>query len=111
MGATKVAPGKTVYDPEVAANDPINDPYSIAYSSGGGFSNIFPQPSYQAAGVANYFKISNPPYAYYSELPDLNSTAAPDYPLIGKNGGLYNRIGRGQVSNVCEVYEATTDTG
>ncbi|RAK75328.1 S53 family peptidase [Aspergillus fijiensis CBS 313.89] len=84
VGATKLYPGYTVADGESAAYDPIGDPYSIAYASGGGFSNIYPIPSYQAAAVAEYFKNHNPPYPYYKGAAN-----------IGKNGGLYNRLGRG----------------
>lgn len=36
------------------------------FPSGGGFSNIYPIPSYQSAAVANYFATSPPPYASYS---------------------------------------------
>lgn len=36
------------------------------FPSGGGFSNIYPIPSYQASAVANYFQTSPPPYKSYS---------------------------------------------
>lgn len=52
VGATKVYPGRTVFEPESAVVDPIGEPYSIAFSSGGGFSNIYPVPAYQAAAVS-----------------------------------------------------------
>ncbi|MCJ1416494.1 hypothetical protein MMC32_002832 [Xylographa parallela] len=84
VGATKVYPNKTVFEPECAVVDPINEPYSVAFSSGGGFSNIYPIPSYQADAVAKFFADYNPPYKYYSG----NAS-------FGKNGGIYNRIGRG----------------
>ncbi|OKL59359.1 Aorsin [Talaromyces atroroseus] len=84
VGATKVYPGHTVWEPESAVVDPAGHPYTIAFSSGGGFSNIYPIPDYQAAAVANYFENYNPPYPYY----EGNAS-------FGKNGGLYNRIGRG----------------
>lgn len=84
VGATKVYPGRTVYEPESAANDPSGDPYDSEYSSGGGFSNIFPVPAYQAEAVAEYFTNHNPPYAYYYNG-SYNSTG----------GGVYNRNGRG----------------
>ena len=57
VGATKVYPGKTVYEPESAANDLAGHPYRSAYSSGGGFSNIFNVPDYQASAVSNFFKV------------------------------------------------------
>lgn len=59
--------------------------YLAAFSSGGGFSNYFAQPSYQQSAVAEYFKFHSPPYPYYSEFGvDFNKTK-----------GLYNQIGRG----------------
>lgn len=84
VGATKVYPGRTVFEPESAANDPPHNPYRNAYSSGGGFSNIFTVPDYQAQAVADYFENHNPPYPYYYDG-QYNSTG----------GGLYNRNGRG----------------
>lgn len=84
VGATKVYPGHTVFEPESAANDPAGDPYSSAFSSSGGFSNIFDAPAYQKEAIATYFADHNPPYPYYFNG-QYNST----------NGGLYNRNGRG----------------
>lgn len=98
VGATKVYPGKTVHDPESAVFDPAGYPYSVNYSSGGGFSNVYPVPDYQAKAVATFFKEHNPPYPYYSGL--INDTGdiqtLPDVgALAGNTGGIYNRIGRG----------------
>jgi tripeptidyl-peptidase I len=98
VGATKVYPGYTVSDPESAVYDPAGDPYAVNYSSGGGFSNVYPIPDYQAAQVATFFKQHNPPYPYYSAL--SNNTGdiklLPDVgALAGSTGGIYNRIGRG----------------
>jgi len=84
VGATKVYPGRTVYEPESAANDPAGHPYRSAYSSSGGFSNIFDVPDYQKSAVATYFQQHNPPYPYYY-----------DGKYNSSNGGLYNRNGRG----------------
>ncbi|KAL9095664.1 MAG: hypothetical protein Q9165_002096 [Trypethelium subeluteriae] len=84
VGATKVYPGKTVFDPESAANDPAGAPYSSAYSTGGGFSNIYSPPPWQQSAIETYFTDHNPPYPYYSGNDSL-----------GANGGLYNRSGRG----------------
>ncbi|KAE8375728.1 Aorsin [Aspergillus bertholletiae] len=81
VGATKVYPGHTVYEPESAVYDPAG---LNSYASGGGFSNIYPIPDYQADAVATYFKDHNPPYPYYEGGKNL-----------GKNGGVYNRLGRG----------------
>ncbi|EDO01044.1 hypothetical protein SS1G_03518 [Sclerotinia sclerotiorum 1980 UF-70] len=88
VGATKVYPGHTVFEPESAANDLKGQPYSRAYSSGGGFSNVYETPSYQKEAVAAYFAHHNPPYPYYKATAGSNVT-------LGANGGLYNRAGRG----------------
>ncbi|KAI0141705.1 putative protease S8 tripeptidyl peptidase I [Xylariaceae sp. FL1272] len=97
VGATKVYPGRTVFEPESAVYDPAGHPYSVNFSSGGGFSNIYPVPKYQKSAVDSFFKDHNPPYPYYSALAPnapnpalLNITA-----LAGDTGGIYNRIGRG----------------
>lgn len=77
-GGTYLPPGGNVaQDQEVAVT---------RFPSGGGFSNIFPIPSYQANAVATYFKTANPPYPYYSSS---NNDS------FGANGGIYNRNGRG----------------
>ncbi|MCJ1231705.1 Tripeptidyl-peptidase sed1 [Toensbergia leucococca] len=78
IGATFLPPGANVStDSEVAVT---------RFASGGGFSNIYPIPDYQAAAVANYFATANPPYPYYDSV-NNNS--------FGVNGGIYNRAGRG----------------
>ncbi|PVH73292.1 subtilisin-like protein [Cadophora sp. DSE1049] len=100
VGGTKVYPGSKVTDPnpESAVYDPAGHPYSVNFSSGGGFSNIYPIPKYQASVVATFFQKHNPPYKYYSALsPDTSNTSTlPDIAaLAGNTGGIYNRIGRG----------------
>jgi len=75
VGATEVYPGFTVFEPESAAQHGT-------FKSGGGFSNVFPSPGYQAAAVATYFSEHNPSYPYYTG--------------DDTNGGLYNRSGRGK---------------
>ncbi|CZR67423.1 related to serine protease [Phialocephala subalpina] len=98
VGATKVYPGKTVNDSESAVFDPAGFPYSVNYSSGGGFSNIYPIPDYQASAVKVYFDNHDPGYPYYSALsPDTGDIKLlPDVgALAGSTGGIYNRIGRG----------------
>ncbi|QKX54466.1 uncharacterized protein TRUGW13939_01552, partial [Talaromyces rugulosus] len=84
VGATKIPPGKTVHDPEVAVVDYAGYPFTNAFASGGDFSNIYPTPDYQAEAVKKYFDSHNPPYPYYNG----NSS-------FGENGGRYNRLGRG----------------
>ncbi|KAK3642200.1 Tripeptidyl-peptidase sed1 [Elasticomyces elasticus] len=77
LGATVLPPGADVRkDQEVAVT---------RFPSGGGFSNIYPIPTYQASAVAGYFKNHNPSYPYYETT---------DNKTIGANGGIYNRIGR-----------------
>jgi len=74
----------TVNDPESAVNDAAGHPFSVAFSSGGGFSNIYGIPSYQTSAASTYFANHNPPYASYSGNDTTNFGT-----------GLYNRIGRG----------------
>lgn len=77
-GATYLPPtGSAAKDQEVAVT---------RFPSGGGFSNLYPIPSYQSAAVAGYFANHNPPYPYYTAT---NGTG------VGANGGIYNRAGRG----------------
>jgi len=99
VGATKVYPGHTVFEPESAVYDVAGDPYNLNYSSGGGFSNIFPVPDYQQKAVATFFADHDPPYPYYTELAQVvegNPYALPNVTaLAGSTGGIYNRKGRG----------------
>jgi tripeptidyl-peptidase I len=84
VGATKVYSNDTVFDPESAANDLAGHPYRTAYSTGGGFSNVYSPPPWQQDAINTYFQQHNPAYPYYSGNDSL-----------GANGGLYNRSGRG----------------
>ena len=100
VGATRLYPNQTVNDPEsamqvnltafniVAGSGPVSEPYDL-FATGGGFSNYFTPPSYQAQDVANYLKQDLP----FQELPyyEVNDQAT----NIGENGGVYNRLGRG----------------
>jgi tripeptidyl-peptidase-1 len=100
VGATRLYPNDTVNDPESAMQvnltafniatgaGPTSPPYDF-FASGGGFSNLFTPPSYQAAAVAEYLKQDLP----FQSLPYYEINA--DATNIGENGGLYNRIGRG----------------
>ncbi|KAI4141846.1 MAG: hypothetical protein LQ340_007523 [Diploschistes diacapsis] len=84
VGATMVFPNKTVNDPESAAYDDDLRKWSQLFSSGGGFSNIYPIPDYQAPAVATYLNNWNPGYPTYG----LSQS-------MGANGGIYNNQGRG----------------
>jgi len=86
VGATEVAAGNAVTAPEVAAQNA-----SIGYYSGGGFSNIYSAPDYQAAALATYFANHDPGYKSYSALKNATGSEG----TIGANGGVYNRVGRG----------------
>jgi tripeptidyl-peptidase-1 len=78
IGATQVNPGSSVLQPEGACEQVIY--------SGGGFSNVFPLPSYQKTAVQNYFAKYNPPYtaAQYN-----NSRMTRGFPDVSANGANY----------------------
>ncbi len=77
-GATFLPPGGDVTkDQEVAVT---------RFPSGGGFSNLYPIPSYQASAVSKYFATAGTQYPYYTGVNNSN---------IGANGGIYNKAGRG----------------
>ena len=66
------------------------------YSSGGGFSNIYPIPEYQRRAVDNYLSRYPPPYKSYARL-----SGSPPNPikvniseLQGSTNGIWNRHGR-----------------
>lgn len=81
VGATYLPTGADVYsDQEIAVT---------RFPSGGGFSNIYPRPSYQDSTLETYFADSDPGYKYYSTSGTNNPSAATT------NGGVYNRAGRG----------------
>jgi hypothetical protein len=78
VGATYLPSGADIAaDAEVAVS---------RFGSGGGFSNLYPIPSYQSDAVNGYLTHSPPPYpSYYSN----------DGQNIGANGGIFNNAGRG----------------
>lgn len=78
VGATQVNPGSSVLQPEGACEQVIY--------SGGGFSNVFPMPSYQKSAVQSYFANHNPPYsaAQYN-----NSRTTRGFPDVSANGANY----------------------
>lgn len=84
VGATQLKANRTVRlnstftSPEVAAETRIE--------SGGGFSNVFGLPAYQAAAVKNWFATANPPY---SADRFNNSQQTRGYPDIAANGVNY----------------------
>lgn len=78
VGATQIKPGASVTAPEEACETVI--------FSGGGFSNVFPMPSYQSAAVKEFFANHPPPYtaAQYN-----NSQMTRGFPDISANGANY----------------------
>lgn len=78
VGGTTLPPGADVKsDAEVAVT---------RFPSGGGFSNIYPIPSYQSDAVSTFLTKHTPPYKSYSGTNNTN---------IGAGGGIYNSGGRG----------------
>lgn len=81
VGATQLKANRTVQlnstftSPEVAAETRVE--------SGGGFSNVFGLPAYQAAAVKNWFATAKPPYG--AERFN-NSQQTRGYPDIAANG-------------------------
>ena len=83
VGATFLPLGHNVKkDQEIAVT---------SFGSGGGFSNIYTTPDYQADAVATYFKTANLSYASYESSDDGLGYEGPTN--IG-GYGVYNRIGR-----------------
>ena len=78
VGATQVPIGSTVFEPETACE-------KVIYS-GGGFSNVFDMPAYQADAVASFLKNHPPPYGAdrYN-----NSQKVRAYPDVAANGANY----------------------
>ncbi|KAF8265230.1 subtilisin-like protein [Lactarius quietus] len=79
VGATQINSGSTVNDTESACD-------RGGIYSGGGFSDIFPMPSYQAAAVTNFLKEHPPPY---SPAQFNNSGMARGFPDLAANGANY----------------------
>ncbi|KAJ5604369.1 hypothetical protein N7510_009523 [Penicillium lagena] len=73
------------YLPTGASAKGSNEVAVSRFPSGGGFSNIYERPNYQAQAVKDYFNKAQPTYPYYESV-NNNS--------FGANGGIYNRIGR-----------------
>jgi tripeptidyl-peptidase-1 len=78
VGATQILANKTVNDPESACEEVI--------FSGGGFSNIFPLPSYQASAVTGFLKNHPPPFKN-GEFNNSGKVRA--FPDLSANGANY----------------------
>ncbi|KAJ7776843.1 subtilisin-like protein [Mycena maculata] len=77
VGATQILPNNTVNDPESACEEVI--------FSGGGFSNIFPLPSYQANAVKSFLTEHPPPFKNGQFNDKGNARAFPDLSANGAN--------------------------
>jgi len=78
VGATQVNPGSTVNDPEGACEQVI--------FSGGGFSNFFAMPSYQATAVTDFLTLHPPPF---TSAQFNNSGKVRGFPDLAANGANY----------------------
>ncbi|KAL8739876.1 MAG: hypothetical protein Q9190_007361 [Brigantiaea leucoxantha] len=87
VGATQIKPGASVTAPEEACE-------TVIYS-GGGFSNVFPIPSYQKSAVSSYFANHNPPY---TATQYNNSRTVRGYPDVAANGANYVVAVDGQIT-------------
>ncbi|KNZ59480.1 uncharacterized protein VP01_1722g3 [Puccinia sorghi] len=77
VGATQVPSNQTVHDPEVACYTKIQ--------SGGGFSNVFKQPSYQSSAVKSFFKNHPPKISRGSYNSSMKTRGFPDVSANGAN--------------------------
>lgn len=85
VGATQVPTGTNVAADIASGTEPEVACETVIYS-GGGFSNVFALPDYQAGAVKSYLSNYPPPYtsAQYN-----NSGAARAFPDISANGANY----------------------
>ncbi|KAK4995296.1 hypothetical protein LTR66_004858 [Elasticomyces elasticus] len=85
IGATQVIPGTNAVKALASGTEPEEACQTIIYS-GGGFSNVFPLPPYQASAVHDWFANYPPPYG-----PDRfnNSQQTRGFPDISANGANY----------------------
>ena len=87
VGATQVDANATIDDPETAAVYASSDNPPLHFGgTGGGFSNYFSAPAYQASALKTYFASHDPGYVTYNYS---------SYNSIGAGGGKFNRAGRG----------------
>lgn len=82
VGATQVIPGVNIM---TTPTQPEEACESVIYS-GGGFSNVFPLPSYQSSAVKSYFQNHLPSY---TSTQYNNSQQTRGFPDISANGANY----------------------
>lgn len=85
VGATQLPRGGDPFNPAEQAVFMEYPPPSYNLTSGGGFSNIFKRPEYQASSVETYFARAQLDLPYYETVNNES---------FGADGGVYNRIGR-----------------
>ncbi|KAH0016835.1 subtilisin-like protein, partial [Aureobasidium melanogenum] len=85
VGATQVIPGTNIIEALATGTQPEEACETVIYS-GGGFSNVFHLPSYQASAVKSWFKNYPPPYG----ADRFNNTQKTrGYPDVSANGANY----------------------
>ncbi|KAL9616458.1 MAG: hypothetical protein Q9160_008674 [Pyrenula sp. 1 TL-2023] len=89
VGATQIAPGASVTQPETACETVI--------FSGGGFSNVFPLPDYQSSAVTSFLSASAPPF---TATQFNNSGLVRAFPDVSANGANYVVAVEGSLSLV-----------
>lgn len=77
VGATQLANGSSISTPEVASNS--------YWSTGGGFSNIWPLPSWQASAMKTYYASYAPSYTSAQFNNSQKVRGYPDISAIGHN--------------------------
>lgn len=82
VGATQLA-GHSIYGGEIAVAEVDKANPLLDFYSGGGFSNIFEQPSYQAKAVNHYLKKYAP--AYGDSVFNKSGRGFPDVSALGRN--------------------------
>lgn len=85
VGATQVIPGTNIVTDLATGVQPEEACETVIFS-GGGFSNVFPLPSYQADAVNSYLTNYPPPYGADKFN---NSGAARAFPDVSANGANY----------------------
>ncbi|KYG49907.1 hypothetical protein M433DRAFT_58202 [Acidomyces richmondensis BFW] len=84
VGATQVIPGTNIVKDLATGVEPEEACETVIYS-GGGFSNVFPLPSYQAPAVHEWFKNHPPPYGANRFNNSQQTRAIPDVSANGAN--------------------------
>ncbi|KAL1615957.1 hypothetical protein SLS56_011628 [Neofusicoccum ribis] len=84
VGATQVKPGTDIESALASGTQPEEACETVIYS-GGGFSNVFPLPDYQASAVQGWFADHPPPYGADRFNNSQQTRAFPDVSANGAN--------------------------